>query len=119
MVHILDVSVGPADRILFLSGPPPEDGTVLELCSETARELVLVECQAGALSMQVMRAYGGRAVEWPRGSRLRMPLEFAALAGGWWECGRCGVPVTGAGRGRHAEWHEQIEPAQQTVERTA
>jgi hypothetical protein len=115
VVHILEVSAGPADRVLFLTGPPPEDGAVLELCSGDARERVLVECQAGAFSMQVMRGYGGpvegqvpgeRFGYWPRGTRLRIPVEFTALAGGLWECSLCWSPVTRPGR--HAEWHEEL-----------
>lgn len=111
MVLTLDLTAGPADRVLFLSGPPPEVGTLLEMRSPTARELVLVECHAGSRSMQVMRGCDGRGVphEWRAGTRLLAPVEFNRLPGGWWECWPCGVPVTEAGRGRHVEWHETVE----------
>lgn len=111
--YTLDVSIGMADRVLFLSGPPPEDGTVLEMRSATEREVVLVERQAGSLSMQVERAWRGRAAEWPRGTVMLAPVEFNPLPGGWWECWPCGVPVTAAGRERHAAWHEAFAPARE------
>jgi hypothetical protein len=115
VVFTLDVPACPADRVLFLSGPPPEVGTVLELRSSDARELVLVECEAGTCAVQVMRCFGGptgrqvpsdRFGYWPRGTRLRIPVEYSALAGGWWECSLCYSPVTK--RGRHTEWHEEL-----------
>lgn len=115
MVYVLELSAGPADRVLFLSGPPPEVGTVLELRSGDARELVYVECEAGTFSVQVARCFGGpigclvssdRFGYWPRGTRLRIPVEYSELAGGWWECSLCYSPVTK--RGRHTEWHEEL-----------
>ncbi|HWO58983.1 MAG TPA: hypothetical protein VNO31_02920, partial [Umezawaea sp.] len=69
-MFVLDVLAVEADRVLFLSGPPPEPGTVLEMRSDTACEVVLVEHQAGSRSVQVMRAYRGRAEKWPPGTCL-------------------------------------------------
>ena len=111
MVFVLEIPAGPADRLLFLTGTPPEDGAVLEMCSDSAREIVLVESQAGSRSVWVQRAYGGPLVcgevRWPPGTRLRMPVEFAAVPGGW-ECGLCRSLVTRDGRDGHAEWHEEL-----------
>ncbi len=53
MVFVLELSVDPADRLLFLTGTPPEDGAILEMCSDSAREIVLVESQAGSRSVWV------------------------------------------------------------------
>jgi hypothetical protein len=115
VVHILEVSAGPADRVLFLSGPPPDEGTVLELCSGEARERVLVECLAGSFSVQVARCFGGpigcpvssdRLGYWPRGTKLRIPVEYSPLPGELWECSLCYSQVTK--RGRHTEWHEEL-----------
>jgi hypothetical protein len=107
-VVTLELSVGMADRALFLAGPLPEVGETLELCAGDMREVVLVESYAGAGSVWVQRAYQGQAAEWRRGQCLRMPLEFTAIYGGWWECSLCCSPVTSGGRDRHAQWHEEL-----------
>jgi hypothetical protein len=112
----LDISAGMADQVLFVAGPLPEPGEMLELCAADVREVVLVESHAGTSSVQVQRAYRGRAAEWPAGSVLRMPLEFTRLNGGpWWECSTCFTPVTSDGRDGHAAWHQRVDRTSTTL----